>query len=77
MVRMAVDLAFRRDPALHRVELQVYAQNAPARAAYARAGFVLEGVLREDVPVCSAGRLEFWSSALMAVLRAEWESDQP
>jgi RimJ/RimL family protein N-acetyltransferase len=72
LARAACDIAFRRDPVLHRVELQVYEHNAPARAAYRRAGFSVEGILREDVPVASA----VWSTILMAVLRPEWEAAQ-
>ena len=69
LARAACDIAFRRDPELHRVELQVYAHNGPARAAYRRAGFSVEGALREDVPVGDA----LWTTVLMAVLRPEWE----
>jgi len=76
LARLACGIAFGRDPELHRVELQVYAQNIPARAAYARAGFALEGTLREDVPVTSGGVTEIWTTCLMAILRPEWDTTQ-
>jgi len=34
---------------LHKVYLEVFAENTPARRAYARCGFVEEGVRREDM----------------------------
>ncbi|MBV8915617.1 MAG: GNAT family N-acetyltransferase [Acetobacteraceae bacterium] len=77
LARLACALAFRADPALHRVELQVYEHNAAARAAYAAAGLTTEGVMREDVPVRSNGQLAVWSTVIMAVLRPEWERNAP
>ncbi|GAC1342077.1 MAG: GNAT family protein [Acetobacteraceae bacterium] len=68
LVRLAVDLAFGGDPDLHRIELHVYENNIAARAAYTKAGFQLEGVLRENIPVGD----ELWSTAVMALLRREW-----
>ena len=73
LARLACAIAFAADPLLHRVELQVYEHNAAARAAYASAGFTIEGILRDDVPVRAAGEIVAWSTVLMAVLRPEWE----
>jgi RimJ/RimL family protein N-acetyltransferase len=79
LARLATGLAFSRDQGVHRVELHVYATNTVARAAYERAGFTLEGILREDVPMLCGERTEFWSTAIMGLLRADWEarSGQP
>lgn len=77
LAALACRIAFTRDPALHRVELQVYEHNTRARRAYVRAGFSVEGILREDVPVTSEARTEFWSTVLMAILRSEWEGAAP
>lgn len=53
---------------LHRVELHVYAFNAPAIAVYRRAGFVEEGRRRDAV--FHDGR--FHDEVLMSVLEPEW-----
>ena len=72
LARLAANTAF-ADPALHRFSLHVYDRNMAARAAYERAGFRLEGVMREDVPVTVDGVERFWSTGVMAMLRPEWE----
>lgn len=54
---------------MERAELSVYTFNAPAIAAYERAGFVREGVRRSSTAVDS----ERWDSTMMAVLRSEYE----
>jgi len=74
LARVACDIGFGRDGGLHRVELQVYEHNARARSAYLRAGFSVEGALREDVPVTSGDRTEVWTTMLMGILRREWEA---
>lgn len=54
----------------HRIELMVYVDNARARAAYTKAGFREEGVLREVRRTTQGG---FRSMALMSILRPEWD----
>lgn len=49
---------------LHRVYLRVYAENARAIASYQKAGFSIEGVLKDDVFV--KGR--YWDIVRMAVI---------
>lgn len=53
---------------LHRVMLRVFANNHKAIRTYEKAGFVLEGTLREDEWV--EGR--YINTYLMSVLRPEW-----
>lgn len=53
---------------LHRVLLRVYDFNRRAIRAYEKAGFVLEGTLREDSYVNG----EYIDTHLMGVLRQEW-----
>lgn len=71
LVEKAAGMAF-ATPDVHRLELHVYQDNLTAQAAYRRAGFTLEGMLREDVPVVRGGRTEFWSTCVMSLLRSEW-----
>lgn len=73
LVRLAARLAFEH-PDVHRMELHVYQGNVAAQAAYVRAGFTLEGVMREDVPVVSGGQTVLWSTGIMSLLRSEWEA---
>jgi RimJ/RimL family protein N-acetyltransferase len=53
---------------LNRIELRVLALNDRARRAYAKAGFVEEGVRREAVFLGGG----FGDEVVMSVLRAEW-----
>ena len=55
----------------HRLQLLVYPENERARRAYARAGLVEEGLLR-DIRRLPDGR--FRSMLMMSVLRSEWEA---
>jgi len=55
---------------MHRVWLHVYAYNQRAIRAYEKAGFVREGVLREDR--YHNGR--FFDTIVMGLLRSEWEA---
>jgi RimJ/RimL family protein N-acetyltransferase len=55
---------------LHRIELEVYASNPRARRSYDKAGFVLEGTLRERH--FTHGRHE--DVLIMSMLREEWAS---
>ncbi|GAA2568119.1 MULTISPECIES: GNAT family N-acetyltransferase [Streptomyces] len=65
--RLVVGHAFEQ-VGLHRVELEVYADNPRARRVYEKAGFVVEGVRRE-----AALRDGVWvDEVLMAVLDHEW-----
>ncbi|MFD5652802.1 GNAT family N-acetyltransferase [Streptomyces sp. NPDC127039] len=67
--RLIVGHAFER-VGLHRVQLEVYADNPRARRVYEKAGFVVEGVRRE-----AALRGGVWvDDVLMAVLDHEWEA---
>ncbi len=64
--RLIVGHGFERG--LHRVELEVYADNPRARRVYEKTGFVVEGVRRE-----AARRGGAWvDDVLMAVLDHEW-----
>jgi RimJ/RimL family protein N-acetyltransferase len=67
-VRTLVDYAFTHLH-LHRVALQVLADDARAVGAYRKVGFVEEGRLRQQAWV--GGRLE--DELLMAVLREDWK----
>ncbi|MEU9220889.1 GNAT family protein [Streptomyces sp. NPDC048376] len=65
--RLIVGHAFEQ-VGLHRVQLEVYADNPRARRVYEKAGFVVEGVRRE-----AALRDGVWvDDVLMAVLDHEW-----
>jgi RimJ/RimL family protein N-acetyltransferase len=65
--RLIVGHAFEQ-VGLHRVQLEVYADNPRARRVYEKAGFVVEGVRRE-----AARRGGAWvDEVLMAVLDHEW-----
>ena len=59
---------FETTPA-HRLQLLVYPENERARRAYARAGLVEEGLLR-DIRRRPDGR--FRSMLMMSILRPEW-----
>jgi RimJ/RimL family protein N-acetyltransferase len=69
MLRLVLERAFAW-PEIERVELNVYTWNTPAIRAYARLGFVHEGVRRSSVKVGP----ERWDTAIMGLLRAEWMS---
>lgn len=58
---------------VHRVELEVYANNPRALAAYRRAGFVVEG-RRREVLVFDDHRID---AITMSVLRPEWAARRP
>ncbi|MDQ8042975.1 MAG: GNAT family protein [Solirubrobacteraceae bacterium] len=66
---LAIDHVFRTTPA-HRLWLDVLPHNDRARRAYAAAGFVEEGTLR-DAWVGPNGRE---SLVILSVLRPEWEA---
>ncbi|WP_202437764.1 GNAT family protein [Streptomyces sp. SID5910] len=53
---------------LHRIQLEVYGDNARARRVYEKAGFVVEGVRREAV----RRDVQWADEVLMAVLDHEW-----
>jgi diamine N-acetyltransferase len=67
-LELIVDRAFTRHRA-HRVWLDTFTWNERARRAYAGAGFVYEGVLREAL--LKNGRFE--SLVVMSIIRPEWE----
>lgn len=68
MLRLVVARAF-SFPQIQRLELNVYTNNVPAIRAYQRLGFVSEGLRRASTRVGD----ERWDTALMAMLRPEWE----
>lgn len=67
--RLMVNYAF-ETLGMHRVWLRVYEYNQRAIRAYERAGFVREGLLREDR--YHNGR--FFHTIVMGLLRSEWEA---
>jgi RimJ/RimL family protein N-acetyltransferase len=67
LLRLAARQAFAPSE-IKRVELNVYAWNAPAIRSYERFGFKAEGVRRSSTIV---GR-ERWDTAIMGLLREEW-----
>jgi RimJ/RimL family protein N-acetyltransferase len=70
--RLIVGYGFER-LGLHRISLEVYAFNPRARRAYEKAGFRVEGVLRESLRYNGA-----WIDAtVMAVLAPEWSAGAP
>jgi RimJ/RimL family protein N-acetyltransferase len=66
---LVTDYAFSRLN-LHRVELEVAAENPGARRVYERVGYKVEGTRREAFYV--NGR--YIDSVLMSILRPEWEA---
>ena len=54
---------------VHRVELNVFAQNARALSTYQRAGFTLEGTRRQTTPIHG----EIWDTYFMSILRPEFD----
>jgi ribosomal protein S18 acetylase RimI-like enzyme len=66
MLRLVVDEAFARDE-IERVDLYVYASNAPALRTYERLGFLHEATQRSLVRVGDKRR----GTAVIAVLRDE------
>lgn len=56
------------DDAFDRVELNVYADNAPAIALYRRLGFKEEGIRRSSVRVGA----QRWDTMIMGMFRDEW-----
>jgi RimJ/RimL family protein N-acetyltransferase len=56
---------------LHRLDLMVLTHNERARRTYLRAGFVEEGVVRENYRLPDGS---YGSMVLMSILRSEWEA---
>jgi RimJ/RimL family protein N-acetyltransferase len=67
-MRLLVEFGFVRRN-LHRIHLQAIASNAGALRSYAKAGFVVEGRLREHAWV----RGQYEDLVLMAILRSEYD----
>jgi RimJ/RimL family protein N-acetyltransferase len=59
---------------LHRLDLMVLTHNERARRTYLRAGFVEEGVVRENYRLPDGA---YGSMVLMSILRPEWEARRP
>ncbi|MCR4437729.1 MAG: GNAT family protein [bacterium] len=66
--RLMVDYAF-ATLNLHRIQLHVCAENAPAIHIYEKAGFLKEGVVRQAM-YRRGGYVDFW---VMGILREDWE----
>lgn len=71
-VRLITDHAF-RTTGLWRISLEVYSFNPRARRVYERAGFRMEGVLREALRFDDA-RVD---AVVMSLLRSDWEAKLP
>lgn len=69
MLRLVLAEAFDRAD-IARVELNVYAWNMPAIRAYQRLGFRPEGVRRSSALVNGTR----WDTAIMGLLRQEWQA---
>ncbi|HEX2033088.1 MAG TPA: GNAT family protein [Chloroflexota bacterium] len=69
MVREVLRIGF-EELKLHRVGLGVFAHNHSALACYRKAGFVEEGLLRDNLRMGDA----YWSLCLMSVLEHEWRA---
>lgn len=70
MLALVLKEAFSR-PEIVRVELNVYAWNAPAIRCYERLGFKAEGIRRSSALVNG----ERWDTAIMGLLRQEWQPE--
>jgi RimJ/RimL family protein N-acetyltransferase len=57
---------------LNRVQLEVYELNKPAIRCYEKAGFQIEGRLRQTY--FAEGR--YWDTLVMGILRSEWRSQE-
>jgi len=68
-VNAIVDFGF-AELRLERIWLNVWTENARARRAYEKAGFVREGTVRHDRYESGS----YTSGDLMAILRSEWEA---
>ncbi len=68
MVKQAMQYAF-GDLRLHRLGIGVYVSNKSAIRCYKKAGFVLEGTLRQVVKVGNS----YCNYLRMCFLRKEWE----
>ena len=65
--RLIVGFGF-RELCLHRIGLRVYSHNQRAQRAYAKLGFIKEGVLRESY---YRGGV-FHDTIVMSILQSEW-----
>ena len=61
--RLMLDYCFREEK-LHRIYLRVFASNEQAVRSYEKAGFIREGLLREDVCIDGQYRDIVWMAAL-------------
>ncbi len=68
MLRPVLQKAFSR-PEIERVELNVYTWNTLAISAYEKLGFKAEGIRRSSALVEG----ERWDTAIMGLLRHEWQ----
>jgi len=72
LVQKVVEIGF-GELGLHRLELFVFDFNEAAIACYRRAGFSIEGRLREARRVSD----EYWSLYVMGLLAPEWNRNRP
>ncbi|WP_267880372.1 GNAT family N-acetyltransferase [Sinorhizobium meliloti] len=72
LLEAALEQAFSH-PEIERTELNVYSWNSAAIRTYNKVGFFHEGVRRSSVKVGD----ERWDTAIMSMLRSEWEAGLP
>lgn len=70
-MRLVLQFAF-QELNLHRVSLGVFAYNERAIRSYEKAGFRIEGRLRQGIHRVN----QRWDEVVMGILRSEWETAQ-
>lgn len=70
MINEIMKIAF-EEFKFHRVDLVVYDFNESAIRCYEKAGFKIEGLMKE----CRRFKDEYWSLFIMAILKSEWENN--
>jgi len=68
LLRALIDHLFTKT-GTNRLDLDVYPENERARSAYEKAGFTVEGVMREHIRTADGG---YRDVLLMSLLRREW-----
>ena len=70
MISEILEIAF-EEFKFHRVDLVVYDFNESAIRCYEKAGFKIEGLMKES----RRFKDEYWSLFIMAILKSEWENN--